>query len=105
MTPKPGEVYLVDLGIAGKVRPAVIVSREDANSPRALAVAVPLTSENRGSKYEVRMPAVPWLRVQSYANVQGINSVEHHELLVKKGKFDPAVLNQIRDAIRWALEL
>ena len=52
MTRKPGEVYLVDLGMAGKVRPVVIVSREDANSPRALAVAVPLTSESRGSKYE-----------------------------------------------------
>jgi mRNA interferase MazF len=105
MTPKPGEVYMVDLGIAGKVRPAVIVSREDANSPRALSVAVPLTSENRGSKYEVKMPRVPWLRLQSYANVQAINSVEHHELLDKKGRFEPAALSQIREAIKWALEI
>ncbi len=37
MIPKPGEVYLVDLGMAGKVRPVVIVSREDANAPRALS--------------------------------------------------------------------
>ena len=105
MTPKPGEVYMVDLGIAGKVRPAVIVSREDANSPRALSVAVPLSSENRGSKYEVKMPRVPWLRLQSFANVQAINSIEHHELLEKRGKFEPAVLRQIRDAIGWALEI
>jgi mRNA interferase MazF len=96
---------MVDLGMTGKVRPAVIVSREDANSPRALAVAVPLTSETRGSKYEVTMPRVPWLRLQSFANVQGINSVEHHELLDKKRKFEPAVLKQIRDAIEWALEI
>ena len=34
MTPKPGEVYLVDLGLAGKVRPVVIVTREDATAPQ-----------------------------------------------------------------------
>jgi mRNA-degrading endonuclease toxin of MazEF toxin-antitoxin module len=27
MNPIPGELYLIDLGIVGKVRPAVIVSR------------------------------------------------------------------------------
>jgi mRNA interferase MazF len=50
---KPGEVYLVDLGMAAKVRPAVVVSRYDPDSPRALAVLVPLTTENRGSAYEI----------------------------------------------------
>ena len=30
MTPKVGEVYILDLGFEGKVRPVVIVSREDA---------------------------------------------------------------------------
>jgi len=96
---------MIDLGTAGKVRPAVIVSREDANSPRAMSVAVPLTSQNRGSKYEIKMPRVPWLRLQSFANVQAINSIEHHELIEKKGTFEPAVLREIRDAIQWALEI
>ena len=105
MTPKPGEVYMVDLGLAGKVRPEVIVSREDAKSPRALSVAVPLTSQNGGSKYEVKMPRVPWLGLQSFANVQAISSVEHHELLHKKGRFESAVVRQIRDAIQWAVEI
>jgi len=36
MTPKVGEVYLVDLGIAGKVRPVVLVSREDPEAPEDL---------------------------------------------------------------------
>ena len=31
MTPKPGEAYMIDLGLAGKLRPAVILSREDLN--------------------------------------------------------------------------
>ena len=105
MTPKPGEVYLVDLGMAGKVRPVVIVTREDPDAPRALSVTVPLTTENRGTKYEVQMPRVPWLRHQSFANVQALAAYEHHELLERRGRFDPAVLEKIKAAIRWALEL
>ncbi|MEI6392786.1 MAG: type II toxin-antitoxin system PemK/MazF family toxin [Verrucomicrobiota bacterium] len=58
--PKIGDVFIVDLGIAGKVRPVVILSREDNHAPRALAIAVPLTLENRGSPYEVPMPCVTW---------------------------------------------
>ena len=42
MIPKVGEVYMPDLGYEGKVRPIVIMSREDANAPRALALLVPL---------------------------------------------------------------
>jgi hypothetical protein len=43
MTTKPGEVYRVDLGIGGKVRLMVVVSREDANAPRALSVCAPIS--------------------------------------------------------------
>jgi len=105
MTPKVGEVYLVDLGIAGKVRPVVEVSREDPEAPRALSAVVPLTSQNRDSRYEVKMPRVPWLSLQSFANVQAISSVEHHELTNRRGKFEASVVKQIRESIRWALEL
>ena len=55
MNPKPGEIYLVDLGMVAKVRPAVVVSRADPDSPRALSIFVPLTTENRGSAYEVSL--------------------------------------------------
>ncbi len=105
MTPRVGEVYMIDLGMAGKVRPVVIMSREDPNSPRALSVAVPLTKENRGSSYEVTMPKVPWLKLQSYANVQGISSVGNHELTDRRGRFDPQVIENIKTAIRWTFDL
>ena len=105
MTPKPGEVYLVDLGIAGKVRPVVILTREDANAPRALSVTVPLTSQNRGTQYEVQMPRVPWLKLQGVANVQAIGAAGYHELTDKRGRFDAATVEKIRDAIRYAFDL
>ncbi|MDB6058748.1 MAG: growth inhibitor [Verrucomicrobiales bacterium] len=105
MTPKTGEVFMIDLGFEGKVRPVVVISREDPNAPRALAIVVPLTSQFRGSKYEVRMPRVPWLKLQSFANAQGIGTVGHHELTDKRGRFEPAIVAEIRSAVRWALEL
>jgi mRNA interferase MazF len=72
MIPKPGEVFLVDLGMAGKVRPVMILSREDPDATRALSITIPLTTQNRGSRYEVQMPRVPWLKHQSSANVQAM---------------------------------
>jgi mRNA interferase MazF len=105
MTPKTGEVYMLDLGYEGKVRPIVIMSRDDPQAPRALSLFVPLTSESRGSRYEVTMPRVPWLRLQSYADTQAIGAVRHHELKDRRGRFEPAVVAKIKDAIRWAFDL
>jgi mRNA-degrading endonuclease toxin of MazEF toxin-antitoxin module len=105
MIPKAGEVYMLDLGFQGKVRPVVIMSREDPHAPRALSLFVPLTKESRPGKYEVAMPRVPWLALQSYANVQAIGSAGHHELTDRRGRFDASVVKQIKDAIRWVFDL
>ena len=104
MTPKTGEVFIVDLGFEGKVRPVVVISREDPDAPRALSIVVPLTSQFRGSRYEVKMPHVPWFNLQSYTNVQAIGAVENHELTKRRGRFESSVVKQIRESIRWALE-
>jgi mRNA interferase MazF len=41
MHPSPGDMWLADLGLAGKTRPVVIVSRSDPDAPRALVIYVP----------------------------------------------------------------
>lgn len=105
MIPKVGEVYMLDLGCEGKFRPIVIMSREDAQAPRALSLFVPLTKESRGSLYEVTMPRVPWLKLQSYANAQAIGTVGHHELTNRRGRFEAVTVAKIKDAIRWAFDL
>ena len=105
MNPKPGEVYLVDFGLGGKTRPVVIVSREDPNAARALAVCVPLTTSERGGAYEVKIGKPKFLKQSSTANVQGVLSVEHHELVSLLGRISPESLNEIKTALRWLLEL
>jgi len=104
--PLTGEVYLVDLGMIGKRRPFVIVSRRDPKAPRALVTAVPLTGEFRGCPdYEVPMPKVTWLHKQSYANVQGTMSFELVELLGRIGRFEPGAMQPVKAALRHWLDL
>jgi mRNA-degrading endonuclease toxin of MazEF toxin-antitoxin module len=42
---------------------------------------------------------------EGVANVQGITSVEHHRLERRAGRFEPAVIERVRKAISWMLEL
>ena len=75
MKTRPGDVWLADLGIAGKLSPVVVVSRLDDDPPRQLVIYVPLTTKNRSSAYEVDVGRQPFLREVSVANVQGIGAL------------------------------
>ncbi len=105
MSPRPGEVWLADLGMAAKTRPVVVVSRYDENPPRVLVLYVPLTSENRGGEYEVEMPKLPFLRLEGVANVQGIGSLAVKRLERRLGILPTEVMEQIKKALRFALDL
>ncbi len=105
MNLQPGEVWLADLGLAAKTRPVVIVSRYDTEPPRALVISVPLTTQNRGSLYEVVLPRLRFLDQDSVANVQGIGSIPTVRLERKLGKVPDKVMLKIRQAMLFALDL
>ena len=102
MSPHPGEVWLADLGLAAKTRPIVILSRHDPDAPRALTIYVPLTTQDRGSKYEVKLPKLHFLREESVANVQGVASLVVTRLQRRLGEVPAEVLDQIRHALAFA---
>lgn len=105
--PKPGEVWWVDMGIKGKVRPLMVVSRDDKDAERALCICVPMTTQIRGDDYEVLLPRVRWMpgADEGVANVQGLTAVENHRLARRAGRFEPEVLQSVRNKIAWLLEL
>jgi mRNA interferase MazF len=105
MTTKPGEVYRVNLGIAGKVRLMVVMSRYDPEAPRALTLCAPITTQSKGSRYEVDIGRPQFLRQQSYVNVQGLQAIQHHELSGPIGKLDRKTIETIKAALQYALEL
>jgi mRNA interferase MazF len=102
---KPGEVYRVDLGMGGKVRLMLVVSRQDEVAPRALSICVPITTAYRGSDYEVELPSRPFLRTKSYANVQGLQAIQDHELSGPVGIIYGSTLEDVKTALRYAMEL
>ena len=51
--PNRGEVWIVDLGMAGKVRPSVVLSLPAGPQDRALVTLVAHTTSARGSSFEV----------------------------------------------------
>jgi mRNA interferase MazF len=105
MNPLPGEVWQVDLGLEAKSRPVIIVSRDDPDAPRVLWIYVPVTMQYRGSRYEVMLPRVNFLRYGSSANAQGIGSGLRDDFKRKLGKLSPDVLKQVREALLFAVEM
>jgi mRNA interferase MazF len=105
MNPAPGEVWLADLGLAAKTRPVVIVSRHDPDPPRVLVLYVPLTTQNRNSRYEVSLPSLPFLHQNSFANVQGRGSLPLGRLERRLGNLPDMVMERLRLALAYALEL
>jgi mRNA interferase MazF len=52
----PGEIWRVDLGLAAKVRPALILSDYPADEELALLVVIPHTTAVRGNRWELAIP-------------------------------------------------
>jgi mRNA interferase MazF len=105
MSPSPGEVYVVDLGMVGKVRPAIVVSRKDPVSPRAICICVPVTTQFRGSLYEVELGKLPFLEKESWGNVQGLTNIDHSKLLRRLGRVSVPQMAELKTILRFALEL
>jgi mRNA interferase MazF len=104
-SPKPGEIWKVDLGLAGKVRWFIVVSRHDSDAPRALTLAVPVTTKYRNSRYEVPLGKLSCLREESFANIQGLTALEWVDFQSYTGQLPQPLMEQIRQALRFTLEL
>jgi mRNA interferase MazF len=83
----------------------IIVSRHDPDPPRALAIYIPLTTQDRGSLYEVVLPRLRFLDRDSIANVQGMASIPTVRLERKLGKLPDEVMLKIKQAMLFALDL
>lgn len=105
MAAKQGEVWLADLGLAAKTRPVVILSRDDPQAPRALVTYIPLTTQDRGSPYEIGLGNLRFLRETSVANIQGIGSLPVIRLQRRLGLLPVETLDRIKQAIRLQFDL
>ncbi len=79
-SPDRGEVWLVDLGLAAKVRPCLVLSIP-ATGPndRALATMVAHTTSTRGSQFEVAI-RTRFLKPDAF-DAQNLVTVPHAKLI------------------------
>lgn len=98
--PPRGDVWLVDLGMAAKVRPALVLSVPASDADRALVSLVPHTTSVRGTGYEVGM-TIPFLKPGAF-DAQGIVSVPLLKLIRRLGRLTPGQLTQVEAVVsRW----
>lgn len=88
-----GEVWLVDLGLAAKIRPCLVLGVPGADEDRALVTVVPHTTSLRGTRYEVSV-AVPFLRSGGF-DAQGIVTVPTVRLMRLLGTLSAEQLNTV----------
>jgi mRNA interferase MazF len=103
MRAKPGDVWLVDLGMAAKVRPCLVLSDYPANDELALIVIVPHTTAVRGNRWELNIPK-SFLKSGVF-HLQQIQAVPIVRLQRKLGEFADTELQQLRSSLCQLLNL
>jgi mRNA interferase MazF len=95
-----GQVWLVDLGYAAKIRPAVIISVEPLDTDRALITLVPHTTSLRGSQFEI--PTSEKFLHPGAFDAQNLITVSNAKLVRKLGQLSSSTLKDVLEAVkRW----
>jgi mRNA interferase MazF len=96
--PRRGEVWLVDLGMAAKVRPCLVMSLPALEQDRALVTLIPHTTSTRNSRFEVPIEQ-RFLRKGAF-DAQNIITIPTVKLLRKIGSLSDAELNLVEKSVR-----
>ena len=95
-----GEVWLVDLGIAAKVRPCLVISTGIQPQDRVLVTLIPHTTSVHGTRFEVAIPT-PFLKPGAFDG-QGIVTVPTVRLIRILGVLQASEMVVVEDAVkRW----
>ena len=98
--PRRGEVWLVDLGLAAKVRPCLVISIPATDQERALATLVSHTTSSRNSRFEVRIK-ISFLR-EGVFDAQSLVTIPHAKLVRRIGALSTAQLTEVEHAVaKW----
>ena len=100
---QPGEVWLVDLGWAAKIRPCLILSAYPTDDELALVVVVPHTTAVRGNRWELSI-SKPFLKAGAF-HLQQIQPVSLARLERKLGSMTVEEFKSIKAKLVELLNL
>lgn len=101
--PRRGEVWLVDLGLAAKIRPALVISVPPGDNDRALVTVVPHTTSLRGTEFEA-VSGASFLKAGAF-DAQGIVTIPLAKLMHVLGTLKPEQLAIVETCVRKWLGL
>lgn len=112
MTPRRGEIWLVDFGDpvgreqAG-TRPALVVSSDGLNAgPAGVLMVVPITSARRDLPSHIEIDSdESGLDQVSYAKCEDLKSISTERLVHRLGSVEPSVMLRVGTAVRYLLAL
>ena len=96
-----GEVWQVDLGLAGKIRPCLLLTGYPNDDELALVTIVPHTTALRGNRWELAIPK-PFLKNGAF-HLQQIQSVPTVRLMRRLGALSPDEMTAIQDRLHERL--
>jgi mRNA interferase MazF len=94
---------MVDLGLAAKVRPCLIVSDHPADDELALVIIIPHTTAIRGNRWELALPK-PFLKPGAF-HLQQIQPISLARLERKLGSLTPNELQRVKTMLVRLLKL
>lgn len=98
--PNRGEVWIVDLGLAAKVRPCLVLSVPVGPQDRSLATVVAHTTSARGSQFEVVVKA-RFLKPGAF-DAQNLVTIPHAKFVRKLGDLPADQMALVEVAVlRW----
>jgi mRNA interferase MazF len=98
-----GEIWLVDLGYLGKVRPVAVLSIPFLPNERTLCIVVPHTTSVVGTRFEVKINH-PSLNAGAF-DVQQTAAVQAVKFIRRLGALDSKQLRALEDALAKVLGL
>jgi mRNA interferase MazF len=101
--PRAGELWIVDLGLAAKVRPCLLLTDYPRDDELALVTVLAHTTTLRNSRWEHSCPK-PFLREGAF-HLQQIHSIPVIKLVRRLGELTPNEMGVIRQKLRERLSL
>jgi mRNA interferase MazF len=100
-SPDRGSVWIVDLGLVGKIRPCLVLSVPIDPQDRVLVTLVPHTTSVQGTCFEVAVQA-RFLHGGGVFDAQQVLTIPQVKLIRKLGDLPPDQLALVEEAVcRW----
>ena len=101
--PRASEVWVVDLGLAAKIRPCLLLTDYPADDELAMITVMAHTTSLRGNQWEHACPK-PYLKEGAF-HLQLIHSIPVVKLIRKLGELMPLEMQAVQQMLRQRLRV